>query len=413
MKSVPKIGRLSSRIAVVLMLVLSSLSLATGLAYAKTKFELVKRVLSPTPSGGGFFGIDLAVAGDRFLVGSRDCNTVCGAAHLFDSDGNPVRTIFAPTADPFSGFGESVGAMGSNLLVGADLDDTAGPDAGVAYLFDGATGNLLQTFLNPNPAPDSSGARDNFGGALAGFGDDVLVGAATEDIGARDAGVVYLFDGGTGQLLRTIENPTPADFDLFGLSITVVGNNIAIAAGLDDTGVEDGGTVYLFDGNGSLITTIVSPQPVFRGIFGSDLAALGNNLLIGESRGFTGDLRAGAVHLFDGTTGAFIRTFFNPTPEDFEFYGDSVSASGNNVLVGAIRNIQGPSRVGAAYLFDGTTGDLTATFLDPEPTVQDSFARQVAVIGDSVLITSPFQSSDPANISGDGVAYLFQPKKIK
>jgi hypothetical protein len=37
----------------------------------------------------------------------------------------------------------------------------------------------------------------------------------------------------------------------------------------------------------------------------------------------------------------------------------------------------------------------------------------VAVIGNSVLISSPFESSDPANISQDGVAYLFQPKKTR
>ena len=408
-----RIWRLWNILAVFLIVALLSLTVATERAQAGTKFVLVKRIISPTPSGGGFFGEALTVAGDRFLVGSRDCDAVlevCGAVHLFDSDGNLVRTIFAPTTDPFSGFGESVGAMGSNPLVGADLDDTAGPDAGAAYLFDGTTGNLLQTFLNPNPdSPPFS--RDVFGAALTGFGDDVLVSAPNEDIGAEDAGIVYRFDAATGQLLQTIENPTPDISDVFGSAIAVVGNNIAIAAGLDSTAAENGGAVYLFDGNGNLITTIISPQPVQFGSFGNALAAFGNNLLVAEQRGFTGSLRAGAVHLFDGTTGAFIQSFFNPTPENFEFFGNSIAASGNNVLVGAIRNIKGNSRVGAAYLFDGTTGRLTSTFLDPEPTVQDSFAQQVAVIGDSVLISSPFQSSDPGNISGDGVAYLFQPKK--
>jgi hypothetical protein len=75
--------------------------------------------------------------------------------------------------------------------------------------------------------------------------------------------------------------------------------------------------------------------------------------------------------------------------------------------------MKGNSRIGAAYLFNGTTGELIDEFLDPEPTVQDSFASQVAAIGDSLLISSPFQSSNPVQISGDGVAYLFQSKKVK
>jgi hypothetical protein len=203
----PRTSRCSSKIAVALVLVLSGLIVATGLVQAASKFVLVKRVLSPTPTGGGFFGIAMAVAGGTFLVGSRDCGAVCGAAHVFDSDGTAVRTIVAPMSDPFSGFGESVGAVGSDPLVGANLDDTAGPDAGAAYRFDGASGNLLQTFLNPNPAPDSFGSRDFFGFAMTGLGNDVLVSAPNEDMGAQDAGVAYLFDGTTGQVLRTIENP--------------------------------------------------------------------------------------------------------------------------------------------------------------------------------------------------------------
>ena len=57
-------------------------------------------------------------------------------------------------------------------------------------------------------------------------------------------------------------------------------------------------------------------------------------------------------------------------------------------------------------------GDLIETFLNPDASLQDSFAQQAAVIGNSVLISSPFQSSNP-EISQDGVAYLFQPKRIR
>ena len=413
MKSKFRINRPSNILAVCLIVALLSVTMPAGTVQAATRFVLAKTILSPTPSGGGFFGIAMAVAGDKFVVGSRDCNeTVCGAVHIFDSNGNFVRTIFAPATQAFSftAFGDSVGAQGSNVLVGDTLEDTAGDDAGAAHLFDGATGNLLQTFLNPNPAPGAPFSRDFFGDSLAGFGDDVLVSAPGEDdFGAQDAGVVYLFDG-AGQLVLTIQNPTPAIGEAFGSAIATVGNNIAITAAFDGTAAVNGGAVYLFDGNGNLINTLVSPQPVEFSQFGSALAAFGDDLLVAEPRGFTGNLRAGVVHLFDGATGAFIRSYFNPTPVAFELFGNSVAASGNNVLVGALRNERGPV-AGSAYLFDGTTAQLTATFFNPERSLADSFARQVAVIGDSVLISSPFHTSDPATTSEDGAAYLFQPRR--
>ena len=397
-------------LAVFIIVALLSFTVSASGVQAATRFVLARTITSPTPTGGGFFGEAVSVVGDKFIVGARgECAPTCGGAvHLFDSNGNPVRTIGTPTL--FASFGSSVGGVGTDPLVGAIHDSTTGPNAGAAYLFDDATGNLLQTFLNPNPAPDSTGGLDFFGHAVAGFGDDVLVSAPGEDLpGVQDAGVVYLFDGATGALLQTLQKPNPAAFDQFGAAVATVGNNIAVSAAFDATGAVNGGAVYLFDGTGNLLATIISPRPVEFGQFGVSMAAFGDDLLVGEERGFTGDVRAGVVHLFDGATGDFIRSYFNPTPRAFELFGNSVAASGNNVLIGALREAKG-RRSGAAYLFDGTTAELTATLLNPARDVSDSFAWQVAAIGDNLLVGSPFQTSDPVQLSEDGVAYLFQPR---
>jgi hypothetical protein len=409
MKRQPNIRKVSNVLAIFSIVALLSLMVPAGVVQAATRFVLARTILSPTPTGGGFFGEAMGVVGDTFLVGARgECAPTCGGAvHQFDSNGNLVRTIGTPSL--FASFGTSVGAVGLNPLVGAIHDSTAGSNAGAAYLFDGANGTLLQTFLNPNPERDGTGGLDFFGNAVAGFGNNVLVSAPGEDIGAQDAGVVYLFDGATGALLQTIQKPNPATFDQFGSAVASVGNNIAVTAAFDGTAATNGGAVYLFDGNGNLITTIVSPRPVEFGSFGIALAPFGDDLLVGEERGFTGDVRAGVVHLFDGATGAFIRSYFNPTPRAFELFGNSVAASGNNVLIGALRDAKG-RRSGAAYLFDGTTAELTAILLNPERDVSDSFAWSVAAIGDSLLVGSPFQTSDPAQFFDDGAAYLFQPR---
>jgi hypothetical protein len=76
-------------------------------------------------------------------------------------------------------------------LVGAPFDDTAGPDTGAAYLFDGATGALLQTFLVPGAVPNAQCAR-----AVAALGGDALVichGA-------------YLFDAGTALVRQRLRH---------------------------------------------------------------------------------------------------------------------------------------------------------------------------------------------------------------
>ncbi len=121
-----------------------------------------------------------------------------------------------PAEGDFAGY--SVAAVGENVLVGVPRDDTSGSDAGIAYLFDGGSGVLLQTFLDPNPAP---GCLNNFGSAVAGVEGNVLIGAQGYPTAAgtllcgeppaeapSDGGKVYLFDGATGALLQTFLNPT-------------------------------------------------------------------------------------------------------------------------------------------------------------------------------------------------------------
>jgi cysteine-rich repeat protein len=67
-----------------------------------------------------------------------------------------------------------------------------------------------------NPTPDPG---DQFGAAVAAVGDDIAVGAPLDDGAMIDTGTVYLFDAATGVLLETLPNPAQARFDHFGASL--------------------------------------------------------------------------------------------------------------------------------------------------------------------------------------------------
>ena len=69
------------------------------------------------------------------------------------------------------------------VLIGAPLTDTTAQNTGQAYLFDPATGALLQTFQNP-----AQGAFDRFGSSVAPGPSGLL-------IGAPGPGRVYVYTG--------------------------------------------------------------------------------------------------------------------------------------------------------------------------------------------------------------------------
>jgi outer membrane protein assembly factor BamB len=389
----------------VILLLGLALLLAVGAGIANVPaYKLARPLLNPVATEGDSFGYSVAMVGGNLLVGAPFADlggTDAGAAYLFDGKtGDLLRTFQKPTPAAGDWFGISVAAVGENVLVGALGDDTGAHDAGAAYLFDGKTGELLRTYQNPTPAED-----DWFGGAVAGVGENVLVGAPLDDAGAKDAGAAYLFDGKTGSLLRMFLNPTPASNDWFGVSLAGVGDRVLVGAFLDDTGAKDAGAAYLFDSKkGALLQTLQKPKPAAGDQFGVSVAALGDRLLIGAPYDDTGAKDAGAVYVFDAATGALARTLQAPTPAAGELFGRAVAAAGDRVLIGAPREAGG--KAGAAYLLDAATGALIQQFRNPSPADGDQFGFSLAATPDTLLIASP---GDHAGTNAGGGALLYQP----
>ena len=314
------------------------------------------------------------------------------------------QTILNPNPTPnFDSFGSSVAIEKKNILVGAPTDVFKVQKSGSAYLFD-TDGNLRRTFLNPEPREG-----DQFGQAVDI--NDGLVTIGAPGVGAG-TGIAYLFNE-TGTLLQSFSNPTPANFDNFGASIAIGEGIIAIGTpGDDNGGSEESGASYLFNpDNGGLLGTILNPNPNIYDGFGSSVAIDGNKLLIGASgRGGTvlPGSSDGAAYLFDISTGDLLQTFLNPSPHPMglnENFGLSVDLDGNYVLVGARgdRN-NGQEASGAAYLFDTRTGELLHTVVNPTSDAVDFFADSVSIAGNEVLIGAPLDNTVGIN---NGAAYLF------
>ena len=285
-------------------------------------------------------------------------------------------------------FGRALAVLESDLAVsagGAGCDSVL-DGRGLVYRIDPGTGAVVRSFANPTP-----GAGD-FGAALAPLGANLVVGAPW----SAGTGAAYLFDGATAAQLRSFSSPSPSTDDRFGSAVAVAGGAVLVGAPLDDTGAQDAGAAFLFDaGTGALIRSFANPSPGAR-FFGSAVAALGSNPLVGAPS-FADP--GGAVHLLDAATGAVRRTFPNPTGTSSDF-GVAVAAVGTAVVVGAPR--EGADAADAVYLFDSASGALLHTFVSPRPDPFDGFGTAVAAIGSDLLVGAPGTLADK-----DGAAYLF------
>jgi hypothetical protein len=308
--------------------------------------------------------------------------------NIIDDEPRPeiVQTLTHPNPQAFSKFGTVIASNNNNLLVGAPRQETG---QGIAYLFDSNNGQLLQTFQNPSP---TSGASE-LGTDVAFINGDVLVAAPGDSSLAFNTGAVYRFSPVTGGVVQTFINPTPDAFDLFGFSVATLETTVIVGAPNDSSSGFKTGVVYLFDGNtGELLRTINNPNPQIQDYFGADVAAVGDWVLVGAPGSLNGETsqRPGVAYIFNSATGALIQSFQNPNPSVDEF-GAAVAWTGigRDILIGAPGDDSRGTDAGAAFLIDGITAAVFQSYTPPTIDNFDNFGTAFARLGNDVLVGAP------------------------
>lgn len=195
-----------------------------------------------TPAGNDFFGLSVIAIPGGFAVGAPFDGSH-GTVYLYAYDGVTatvsavISTTTSATGDEF---GRALALVGNKLLIGAANSDIGATNTGAAYLYS-LTGTPIYTFTNPIPHEN-----DHFGGAVSGDGPLILIGAADDDDGASDAGLVHLYsnNGTTYPLLQTVNPTSPATGEKFGFALAAIGGDFAVSAVNDNLGAAAAGAVY-------------------------------------------------------------------------------------------------------------------------------------------------------------------------
>lgn len=171
-------------------------------------------IYSIYPSPCGISDINHDGRGD-FLIGVPIGEFWTGCVYVYSgATGNLLRTLETPYANQggVGDFGYAVSGIpdvtgdGINDIVVGDPSESEG--IGRTYIFNGVTGDLLNTLSPPNPC-----LGEHFGNAVSGIPDlngdgkgDVVVGSYGE---FQSGGRVYIFDSATGDSLHMLESPHP------------------------------------------------------------------------------------------------------------------------------------------------------------------------------------------------------------
>jgi hypothetical protein len=255
-------------------------------------------------------------------------------------------------------------------------------------------------------------------------------------------------DSGTGNCSGIIPNPVPAVEDHFGYSVSVSGELLAVGVFLDDPGlILNAGSVYLYERNsgtgewepadtgnlGSIEGNIASTQPSVFASFGISVSVSGDVLVVGETTANAPINNAGSVYVYErnlqtgvwqpaNTGNSTPGQINNPLPEQSDFFGASVSISGDLLAVGVPSDILfGPTGAsGSVFLYErdsqtgewqladtGNLGPTQGNIANPQPQLGAEFGTSVSLSGDRLSVGVPGDDS-AGGIVRAGCVYLYE-----
>ena len=304
------------------------------------------------------------------------------------------------------GVGDVNGDGVGDLLLGAHAEDSSGNNnSGGAWVYSGASGALLYSFLG-------AAGGDYLGYACGAVGDldgdgaaDLLIGShAANPSGQTDAGAVYVRSGATGSLLYRVDGDSAGDN--FGVSMAGIGDvnfdghaDFVVGAHLDEAGSAfDTGSARVVSGlDGSLLVEV-------HGLAANDhLGRRVANAGDVDGDGFDDFLAwapgAEQVHLYS-VFGALLHVFSSPAPGiDF---GTAIAGVGDvngdgraDIAVGAPgHDAGGGADQGAVFLYSAANGyALFQTLLGEAP--GDRFGDSIDGLGAGVELAGDW--------NGDGL----------
>jgi hypothetical protein len=357
-----------------------------------------------------------------------------------------IQKLGNPNYNQFDVPGFSVAISGDYIFVGDPGEDydvqgnNFFTSAGAVYVFknDGFDNwGFVQKIVASDREPGSQQNDqfgNQFGSSVAINGNYAAIGVIRQDTDASganeldNAGAVYVFErdaSGTWNQVQKIVASDRNAFDYFGrYSVAIEGDILVIGANFEDedaTGgdtISSAGSAYIFQRNGSgTWTEIQKITATFREQgewFGKSVSISGNTIVVGaEQEYFTGNLSAayGAIYIFeDDGSGTWVEEQkISPSYLEHQSkFGQAVSIDGNHIIVGAYRvDIGGQPDGGAAFVFKKNGSGIwnqVASMYDPNANTADNFGFDVAISGDKAMVGAYREDDDETGINTLGEA---------
>jgi hypothetical protein len=380
-----------------------------------------QKLLASDGAAGDWFGRSVSISGDFAIVGAYR-GSDSGSAYIFKREGAAwllKQKLLASDGAAGDLFGYSVSISGDYAIIGASADDDRGSDSGSAYIFKRTLkyippGGFVWVWEEQAKLLASDGAaNDLFGYSVSISGDYVIVGAPYDNDKGFDSGSAYIFKR-DGTIWTQQQNLTASDgaaLDYFGCSVSISGDYTIVGAHQDDDKGTDSGSAYIFKRDGESWVQqpkLLAVDGAAEDYFGRSVSISGDYAIVGAYGNDDRGSESGSAYIVKRVGIAWLLQprLLTADGDDGNYFGHSVSISGDYAIVGAYGDDDRGSDSGSAYIFkrDGLEWLQQPKLLAADGTADDFFGYSVSISSDYAIVGA-FADDDKGDASGS--AYVF------
>jgi hypothetical protein len=328
-----------------------------------TGWMLQQTLLPDDGQQGSVFGSSVAIDGNTIVVGATEAGFFgLGAAYVFVFDGltwTQQDKLLPGTPSALSNFGATAAIDGDTVVVGAPHPQGIVPAEGEAYVYfrSGTTWSQQQRVLANDGAPG-----EWYGTSVSVSGDRMAVGASKDDPKGTDSGSAYVFKRvGTSWTQEAKVFPEDgSSLDRFGASVSIDADTLSVGAWGDDDLGSGSGSAYVFARSGETWSPqgkLHAPDASTGDFFGGSMSVSGDTLVVGANIGDGGAIDSGSAYVFErnGTAWSFVTELVVDATAAGDSYGYSVGLDADRVVVGAKLHDGGANQTGGAWVFENVT----------------------------------------------------------
>ncbi|MFQ5806346.1 MAG: FG-GAP repeat protein [Phycisphaerae bacterium] len=269
------------------------------------------KLLAYDGASENLFGSSVAISAETIVVGVGGINTVGeynGSAYVYrfgDGQLRGVDKLVASDGAEAGLFDVRVAVDGDIAVIGAPYDDENGRESGSAYVFRHVEGGWVE---EAKLLASDGAARDYFGWSVGVAGEMVVIGARGELWqygGDPHPGAVYVFRYEDTQWAETAKLETGVS-DWFGATLSIDADALVVGAPHDAENGEGSGSTYAYrytDAGWTQVAKLLPSDAAMWDQFGCVVAVSGNNAVIGALRDDDQGINSGSAYVFEVPAG--------------------------------------------------------------------------------------------------------------